>query len=189
MAKIEKKRERFNMDSSVPESPPMKKSRETERISDDVHELNQVNSLESSNSMNSVLDWHDLEHMADLLNMFDVPDSRDGDEVPGLESVVKSLEEDIISTQAATEDKTSSSEDAMVELVYLLEASDDELGLPPRFMASPSNGEEVVLEPIEYEVGEVYDSFDFGISGCGGWMDDVELDGFCVDVVEDTKLT
>ncbi|KAG7594542.1 hypothetical protein ISN45_Aa01g032940 [Arabidopsis thaliana x Arabidopsis arenosa] len=187
MAKIEKKRERFNMDSSLPESPPMKKSRETERISDDVHELNQVNSLESSNSMNSVLDWHDLEHMADLLNMFDVPDSSDG-EVPGLESVVKSLEEEIISTQA-TEDKTSSSEDAMVKLVYLLEASDDELGLPPRFMASPSNGEEVVLEPIEYDVGEVYDSFDFGISGCGGWMDDVELDGFCFDVVEDTKLT
>ncbi|CAL9218191.1 unnamed protein product [Arabidopsis halleri] len=184
MVKIEKKRERFNMDSSVPESPTMKKSRETERISDDVHELNQVNLLESSNS---VLDWHDLEHMADLLNMFDVPDSSDG-EVPGLESLVKSVEEEIISVPA-TEDKTSGSEDAMVKLVYLLDASDDEFGLPPRFMASPSNGEEVVLEPIEYEVGEIYDSFDFGISGCGGWMDDVELDGFCVDVVEDTKLT
>lgn len=105
--------------------------------------------------------------------------------IQGLESVIRSFEEEILVPAPAPApglpDLASDSGESQPELGYLLEASDDELGLPPTVSA----GEEARIEPAEFETGSFdaigldglsfeneipnYDSFDFEIgvdSGC-----------------------
>ncbi|KAG6627456.1 uncharacterized protein LOC122295514 [Carya illinoinensis] len=99
----------------------------------------------------------------DLLHILDedTVTERDPDpEIQGLESVIRSFEEEIL--VAAPElapvvlDQTSDSGDSQLELGYLLEASDDELGLPPTI--SPK--EETKIEAVDFETSS---------SGATGW--------------------
>ena len=80
----------------------------------------------------------------DILNDDDVVDSS-ADCVNDLADVIKSLEEEI-AVPATEEGERSGS--PLLDLGYLLEASDDELGLPPAVGSSPpsmsSDGVEVV---------------------------------------------
>jgi hypothetical protein len=103
-----------------------------------------------------------------------------------LDSFMKSFEEEIVSGRSTEEeaatvvDLTSESGDSQPELGFLLEASDDELGLPP----STSEGETVSDEKVELvgvvsdssELSELwrfddgipsFDSFEFGIGDAG----------------------
>lgn len=117
----------------------------------------------------------------DILDMLDDPDSEP--EIEDLDSVIKSFEEEILNPDPATDSG---------ELVYLLGASDDELGLPPAF--SPSDEQPVhkvsdlvINPPDAVELNENfafvdelpgYDSFGFGIGeDNGGNVDFVTLGG------------
>ncbi|KAF7133091.1 hypothetical protein RHSIM_Rhsim09G0108900 [Rhododendron simsii] len=99
-----------------------------------------------------------------------------------LDSFMKSFEEEISSSPptpppASVVDLTSESGESRPELGYLLEASDDELGLPPSTTESPSEFAELERVPSDAsgELGELwrfdedqipsYDAFEFGIGG------------------------
>ncbi|CAI9756082.1 unnamed protein product [Fraxinus pennsylvanica] len=91
-----------------------------------------------------------------------------------LDSFMKSFEEEIMGSHSPTEDFKPGSEESQPDLGYLLEASDDELGLPPS-TASPtgvlSEGktEFVRVDSDSSEIGgelwefPSYDSYEFGI--------------------------
>jgi len=106
-----------------------------------------------------------------------------------LDSFMKSFEEEISSTPptpppaSAVVDLTSDSGQSQPDLGYLLEASDDELGLPPSTTESPSEVAELIRveSDASCELSELwrfdeqissYDSFEFGIGG-----DDVNFTG------------
>ncbi|KAL1568450.1 hypothetical protein AAHA92_00065 [Salvia divinorum] len=112
-----------------------------------------------------------------------------------LDLFMKSFEEEIIASPSAAGsgeavqliDLTSDSGDSLLDLGYLLEASDDELGLPPTSSSSSSVTGDGVTELIrvESDLSELgsefwevpgYDSFDFGLEGCGNG-EYVALDG------------
>lgn len=118
----------------------------------------------------------------DLLEFFD-----DADEAPytqDLDSVMRSLQEEIsASSSPAPLCVTSDSGESQPQIGYLLEASDDELGLPPPGNSSAppeKKGEEAVTELVRVSsdssgIGELwefddqipsYDSFGLG-SGFG----------------------
>ncbi|XVF86012.1 hypothetical protein PTKIN_Ptkin17bG0166700 [Pterospermum kingtungense] len=132
----------------------------------------------------------------DLLDFLDDSDSLSLNQ--DLASVMKSFEEEILagpstSTQSVPlVDLTSDSGESQPDLGYLLEASDDELGLPPP-AATTTGSEEVKNEGTELVrvdsdssgVGELwgfedpipnYDSFEFGIGDNYGG-DHVAYDG------------
>ncbi|XP_022725300.1 uncharacterized protein LOC111281841 [Durio zibethinus] len=72
----------------------------------------------------------------DLLSILDdfYPVIGSDSAIQGLDSVMKSFEEEIlVPTQAPVPGTTSDSGECRPELGFLLEASDDELGLPPSF--------------------------------------------------------
>ncbi|KAK4775461.1 hypothetical protein SAY87_023422 [Trapa incisa] len=117
----------------------------------------------------------------DLLNILDDSDgaSERDPAIQGLDLVIKSFEEEIgIPDQPpATLDLWSDLPVAQTELGYLLEASDDELGLPPSF-GSPEEGQKPdpavppVTSAVEFEINgssafenelSNYDSFELGI--------------------------
>ncbi|KAM3703229.1 hypothetical protein ACB094_04G083600 [Castanea mollissima] len=176
---MENKRKRDENDSDL-NSPEPKLTR-----------IDSDNSAESTlrNSENS--DWNSPEtHLSeeDLLNILDDSDivtDRDP-AIQGLDSVIKSFEEEIMvqapapaAAPAVFIDQASDSGESQPELGYLLEASDDELGLPP----TTSSGEEVKIEAVNFEASSAdpeavgldgillgfeneipsYDSFEFGI--------------------------
>ncbi|KAF5730358.1 hypothetical protein HS088_TW20G00731 [Tripterygium wilfordii] len=107
----------------------------------------------------------------DLLDILDDSDDRDP-AIQGLESVMKSFEEEILVPAGTVEGKGYESQP---DLGFLLEASDDELGLPP----SSSSGEEQKAEALDLDFAAggfggilefedqlpYYDSFEFGIVG------------------------
>ncbi|GFZ16133.1 hypothetical protein Acr_25g0005420 [Actinidia rufa] len=99
---------------------------------------------------------------------------------PDLDSFMKSFEEEISATPSpippAVVDLSSDSVQSQPDLGYLLEASDDELGLPPSNTASSSELTELarVSSDSSAELSELwrfddqipsYDSFEFGIAG------------------------
>lgn len=116
----------------------------------------------------------------DLLNILDESDpiNEPDPENQDLDSFIKSFEEEIlVPTQAPV--VLSESGDSQPELGYLLEASDDELGLPPSFTDDVAPKAE---EVIDFEAGgdgtvafgdvlgfddhlPSYDSFELGIAG------------------------
>ncbi|GMJ10851.1 hypothetical protein HRI_004754300 [Hibiscus trionum] len=120
----------------------------------------------------------------DLLNILDDSDPVTGPvpAIQGLDSVIKSFEEEIlIPEQAGLAETILNSGEPRPELGFLFEASDDELGLPPSF---PSVEAEQKFETaFDVEEGGVsggvgfgemmgsefpipiYDSFEFGIGG------------------------
>lgn len=93
-----------------------------------------------------------------------------------LDSFMKSFEEEIIASPSAVQlvDLTSDSGDSRPDLGYLLEASDDELGLPPTASSSSGGLEVTELLRAESDSSELgsefweapgYDSFEFGLGG------------------------
>ncbi|XWS60945.1 hypothetical protein CRYUN_Cryun07bG0082400 [Craigia yunnanensis] len=119
----------------------------------------------------------------DLFDILDDSDVVTGPDpaIQGLDSVIKSFEEEIlVTTRALLPGITSNSGESGPELGFLLEASDDELGLPPSFSSVEGEQkfgtvdvEEVVGsgavgfgEMIGYEFPiPSYESFEFGIGG------------------------
>lgn len=119
----------------------------------------------------------------DLLNILEDADAvvdRDP-AIQGLDSVIKSFEEEIQVPAAPAfappvETTSGSGESSQLELGYLLEASDDELGLPPTnseemkmeaadFTASSSETAAALDGVFENDMFPSYDAFDFGIGG------------------------
>ncbi|XWS64317.1 hypothetical protein CRYUN_Cryun06bG0175900 [Craigia yunnanensis] len=145
------------------------------------------------------------------VDLFDILD--DSDSLPvnqDLASVMKSLEEEIsaaapsLTISVPVVDLTSDSGESQPDLGYLLEASDDELGLPPR-TATTTGSEEGRSEATELVrvnsdssgIGELwgfedqipsYDSFEFGV-GNNYNGDDMAYDGLFEysDVYYDTS--
>lgn len=115
----------------------------------------------------------------DLLNILDESDEQ---AILGLDSVMRSFEEEILvaAPVPTTVEATSFPGVSQPDLGYLLEASDDELGLPPA--VTPGEGEKVGEMDLPATVGsgvvggydEVlgfeeqipnYDSYEFGFGG------------------------
>ncbi|XP_022776952.1 uncharacterized protein LOC111318383 [Durio zibethinus] len=135
-------------------------------------------------SAESDLDSPEVKRLRDDLLDF----LEDSDSLPvnlDLASVMKSFEEEISPTGSTSSallpvvDLTSESGESQLDLGYLLEASDDELGLPPP-TATTTGGEEVRSEvtelvrvdPDSSGIGDLwvfedqnpnFDSFEFGI--------------------------
>lgn len=114
----------------------------------------------------------------DILDILDEPDALTDcpPEIQDLDSVMKSFEEEILhrsnhlDTQTVLDLMSSDAGDSRPELGYLLEASDDELGLPPTFSPAevqvntgssmPEAAELVNIVEFEDEMPN-YDTFDF----------------------------
>ncbi|XP_009606577.1 uncharacterized protein [Nicotiana tomentosiformis] len=134
------------------------------------HELNRVNS-EPEVNLNSAETDADLglyspdvkQIREEILDILDEPETVTDHlpEVQDLDSVIRSFEEEIVhpSTQPAQPD-----------LGYLLEASDDDLGLPPTISASDDHVNARINTPenaagIRFESElQSFDSFEFGMN-------------------------
>ncbi|KAK9114902.1 hypothetical protein Syun_021699 [Stephania yunnanensis] len=119
-----------------------------------------------------------------------------------LDSVMRSFESEITGTPppvdltAAVVDLTS--DESQPDLGYLLEASDDELGIPPPSSASSSGEEEEIVRNEETEINgldyvnlangfgdrqiwnfedEISNCYEFGMGGDGSVSDFVAVDG------------
>lgn len=113
----------------------------------------------------------------DLLDIFDDSEGvTDRDPaIQGLDSVIRSFEEEILVPQAPSAlDLSLEADETPAQLGYLLEASDDELGLPPSFASSAEDDGKVadgeLPTPAGFGLGETmafedemsgYDSFEF----------------------------
>ncbi|XP_010551201.1 PREDICTED: uncharacterized protein LOC104821884 [Tarenaya hassleriana] len=192
--KIPRKRSRVDPYEYVADSPPVKTLRAPEAISCPP-DLVRLDSVASSDSINSVCDLPEVnpDNVADLLGMFDGPDAAADPEV---DSVVKSLQEEIAVTSAADAGDPTAEIKSENELCYLLEASDDELGLPPRnSLPGSSSGGDVVVEEFGFDGDiRVNDLSELGI--CGGDSDDyggagdiVAWDGLFDQESDGSKLT
>ncbi|KAL3510801.1 hypothetical protein ACH5RR_030202 [Cinchona calisaya] len=174
----------------------------------DLDEINKVSSnkrvrVDSYDSFESGFDSPEVKRLReDLLDSFDDEEYNTAASQE-LDSFMKSFEEEILSgpattTEAAVVDLTSSDSgdgDSQPNLGYLLEASDDELGLPPSTSEGQNGNEEektelVRVESVSSELnGELwgygeglpsYDSFDVGIGEVGDYGNGgeyVALDG------------
>ncbi|KAH7528757.1 uncharacterized protein LOC107418840 [Ziziphus jujuba] len=133
--------------------------------------------VDSGESADSVLDSPEAKQIHDdLLDILDDPDSvTDRDPaIQGLDSVIKSFAEEIQVPEpepgsepvpAGIEMRSESGESQPV-LGYLLEASDDELGLPP----TTCSGEKAKIEAIDFEKSC---SETVGLDGMLGFEDEV----------------
>ncbi|GER32773.1 1-pyrroline-5-carboxylate dehydrogenase 2 [Striga asiatica] len=89
-----------------------------------------------------------------------------------LDSFVKSFQEEITASPAAGVDPASDCSETRPDLGYLLEASDDELGLPPTTVVSGSEPRPE-FDRVESESSELiwdlpsYDPFGFGFGEVG----------------------
>lgn len=130
-----------------------------------------------ADSDESVLESPEAKRLRDdLLEFFDDADHNTAS-TQDLDSVMKSLQEEIsASPSTASRRVTSDSGESQAQIGYLLEASDDELGLPPPGNSSVPEGksEEAELVRVSSDssgIGELwgfedqipsYDSFDLG---------------------------
>lgn len=151
-------------------------------------QLTRVNSVESC--PDSVFD-SDVQLQDDILNMLDEADNLpERDSVQGLDSVIKSFEEEILaqSSDSGLGDMlpVTDSGELQPSLGYLFEASDDELGLPPTVAHGEEQGrvdpEGLDLSRIPVFEDDVpgYDGFGFGtgfLPECDGGVGFVTVDG------------
>ncbi|KAF3438552.1 hypothetical protein FNV43_RR21315 [Rhamnella rubrinervis] len=163
-----KKRARDDPEGSDTDSPKSKLTRvDSDSSTDDASEsrLTRVDSDDSvSNSLGpshvrfdsgeSGLDSPEARLIQDdFLNILDETDNvADTDRDPaiqGLDSVIRSFEEEmhVPAPAPAVMGMMSDSGESQPELGYLLEASDDELGLPP----TTATGDDVKIEAIDFE--------------------------------------
>lgn len=169
-SKIQKKRSRENTDSD---------SAESKRVNTVFNspESNRVNSDSDSDAGVGVYSPEAKQIRENILDILDEQETLTDrlPEVEDLDSVMKSFEEEIIvhpSTQQTILDlKTSDSVDPQPDLGYLLEASDNELGLPPSTVSSSDDHvnekiklleSENVIE-VENELLPSHDSFELGL--------------------------
>ncbi|KAH9778635.1 hypothetical protein WN944_014116 [Citrus x changshan-huyou] len=114
----------------------------------------------------------------DLLNFLDEADSVPA--IQDLDSVIRSFEEEILVPEQAPPVVTSDAGEARPELGFLLEASDDELGLPPSFS---TGAEQQKIEAVDLKTSGCdavklddmalgfenempsYEAYNFGICG------------------------
>lgn len=120
-----KKRVRDELDGHLETNSPVSKLARVDSVASD------GNSDGSGVSSPETKRIHD-----DFLNFLDEADSVPA--IQDLDSVIRSLEEEILVPEQAPSVVTSDAGEGRPELGFLLEASDDELGLPPSF----STGEE-----------------------------------------------
>ncbi|XP_058088192.1 uncharacterized protein LOC131235094 [Magnolia sinica] len=109
---------------------------------------------------------------ADLLEILDDADTA-GDRNEDLVTVMKSFEEEITSSFPPPPASASDSGESQPDLGYLLEASDDELGLPPTASSGAETEEDILRGPSEtFGFGQIwgfddeipsYDALEFGI--------------------------
>lgn len=166
-----KKRVRDDSEDSTANSPELKLARVESVVSDVTSEASGVSSPEAKRIQD------------DLLNFLDDADA--DPVIQDLDSVIKSFEEEILVPDQAPPVMTSDSGVSRPELGYLLEASDDELGLPPSFSSVEEQKNEAVdLKTSESEpvnLGDIalgfdeglpsYEPYNFGIGGdVGGNM-------------------
>ncbi|CAI9113588.1 OLC1v1014217C1 [Oldenlandia corymbosa var. corymbosa] len=142
---------------------------------------NSVESNETGDAEESAASPEVVKFREDILDILDepetVPDAQD------LDSVIRSFEEEILQlspslSHRADGEMTSFPGETQPDLGYLLEASDDELGLPPTVAVSgdssenqpmnPAVSNEAVVDGIGDMVGfqdelPCYGSFDFGM--------------------------
>ncbi|XP_060205579.1 uncharacterized protein LOC132633289 [Lycium barbarum] len=142
-------------------------SSESKRVNTDSSELDRVDSHSDDVERDVYLHSQIRE---DILDILDEPDTLTEctPEIQNLDNIMKSFEEEILNGDPQTVlDLTSSdSVNSRPDIGYLLEASDDELGLPPS--VSPPydqvNGESALItEASEFAEMPNYDSFDFGM--------------------------
>ncbi|GMY15340.1 hypothetical protein FCV25MIE_10579 [Fagus crenata] len=158
------KRKREQDDSGI-NSPEPKRIRFD---SDDLAESTLLR-VDSNNSELNSPEVHRIQE--DLLNILDDSDVTDRDPaIQGLDSVIKSFEEEIQVQDPlpAVFDLTSDSGESQPELGYLLEASDDELGLPP----TSSSGEETKIEAVDFEASSSYPN-PVGLDGILGFENEM----------------
>ncbi|AEE29006.1 hypothetical protein AtNW77_Chr1g0014621 [Arabidopsis thaliana] len=144
----------------------------------------------------AVLDSPEVKRLRD--DLFDVLDDSDPEPVSqDLDSVMKSFEDELSTVTTTTAQGSSTAGETQPDLGYLLEASDDELGLPPPPSISPVPvaKEEVTTETVtdlvrassdSSGIDEIwgfedhvsnYGGLDFG-SGVGDGGDYVAVEGF-----------
>ncbi|CAL4977606.1 unnamed protein product [Urochloa decumbens] len=104
----------------------------------------------------------------DLLDMLD--DDTDAAAAGDLASVMRSLEEEIASFDEATAAAPTTQHQPQPELGFLLEASDDELGLPPAGASSSSEdagaaGDSNAAAGLDGQIWEFEDDIDGGFGG------------------------
>ncbi|KAK7358290.1 hypothetical protein VNO77_00217 [Canavalia gladiata] len=178
------KRKRFRDDSESDSPESSKHLRVDSDANSSESRLNRVNSGESSDGfelgrVEPVVDSSEIQD--DLFNMLnDAENVTERDpimQVQGLDSVIKSFEEEILAP--GPEPNPNPNHEPEVgefkpNLGYLLEASDDELGLPPTVAPSEETG----------KVEEYHDSVRIGpegvdLTGFLGFEDDIRnYDGF-----------
>lgn len=189
-----KKRAREDSDVDSPES---KRNRvDSDRLIVDLREscVSRVDSDDNSRapsrendpgeSGDSVLDSLEAKRIHDdLLNIFD--DSENvadrGPAIYGLDSVIRSFEEEmqvpeplsVSEPLPAVIGMTSETGESLPDLGYLLEASDDELGLPPRTGSS----EETKIKAVDFEKSC---SETVGLDGMLGFEDEVPSYNSCM---------
>lgn len=118
----------------------------------------------------------------DLLESFEEDDICTTSE--DLDSFMKSFEEEILQTPATVIDGESG-----LDLGFLLEASDDELGLPPPATTEAAVGEEEVSELVRVPAGESEGMWEFEdrvtsfetLGFGGGGMENVEVEYVALD--------
>ncbi|KAI7979530.1 hypothetical protein LOK49_Contig313G00002 [Camellia lanceoleosa] len=168
-----KKRARDDSDFDSPEEErvEIKKAKgDSEFDSDEFDRFDSAESEPNSPELSRIPD--------DILDILDEPDSVVTDSDPAiqdLDSVIKSFEEEILHHSLPPPDEIpaalSDSGESQPDLGYLLEASDDELGLPPTVSPSETKIESIDLGNMNPEAEALgfdnefpsYDSFGFGI--------------------------
>lgn len=212
--KSSKKRARYDSGELEPDSPESKRVQvgtdsdpESDRVDadkkPDSNEPNQSqhdsedNSTESDPAENELDPPGVMTFREDILDILDEPEIATG--IQDLDSVIRSFEEEIIQSSPSlvhppAGEFNSDSGDSRPDLGYLLEASDDELGLPPTVSESqaqnqplnmPDGNEQDVdglgnMVGFEHELPN-YDSFELGLGennhGASGNGDFVTVDG------------
>lgn len=161
------------------------------------HDSEEDNSTESDRAENELDPPVGMTFREDILDILDEPEIVT--EIQDLDSVIRSFEEEIIQSSPSLShppagELNSDSGDSRPDLGYLLEASDDELGLPPTVSESQAQSEPISVSGgneqdvnglgnmvgFEHELPS-YDSFELGLGennhGANGNGDFVTVDG------------
>eukprot|EP00262_Sarcandra_glabra_P022114 TRINITY_DN9647_c0_g1_i1.p1 TRINITY_DN9647_c0_g1~~TRINITY_DN9647_c0_g1_i1.p1 ORF type:complete len:180 (+),score=23.94 TRINITY_DN9647_c0_g1_i1:115-654(+) len=134
------------------------------------------------------------ENLLEILDDTDTAGDRNPDAVGDLVSVMKSFEDELALPPPPPAVTSTDSGESQPDLGFLLEASDDDLGLPPNYFHEESVS--VVSGPsdavgfgqiwaFDDEIGSGYDAFDFGVREENkSKEEDVAFDGLfdCNDV-------
>ncbi|KAJ3694413.1 hypothetical protein LUZ60_009893 [Juncus effusus] len=138
-----------------------------------------------------------------ILNILDEEDSAESQAIDGLASVMHSLEEELRSGAGSKSDESTGTGTGTVpdqepagsakELGYLLEASDDELGLPPAAEESPAITGDVVDLGDGCDVAKLYGQMwgfddEIGFGSDFGFKPEMGDEGFGVIEFDDVGL-